>query len=65
MTLKYLMRLIPGIFIIVSVLLGLLVDKWWFALTLFVGINMMQSAFSKWCLLENILKKLGAKVCDT
>ncbi len=62
MTLKYLMRLIPGIFIIVSVLLGLLVDKWWFAFTLFVGANMMQSSFSKWCLLENMLKKLGAKV---
>lgn len=59
------MRLIPGIFIIVSVLLGLLVDKWWFAFTLFVGINMIQSSFTGWCLLEIILKKLGAKVCDT
>lgn len=62
MTLKYLMRLIPGIFIIVSVLLGLLVDKWWFAFTLFVGINMLQSSVTKRYLLENILKKLGAKV---
>ncbi len=61
MKLKNYMSLIPGIFIVVSVLLGLFYNRWWFAFTLFVGLNMMQSAFTNWCLLEKILKKLGAE----
>ncbi|NOZ84555.1 MAG: DUF2892 domain-containing protein [Epsilonproteobacteria bacterium] len=61
MKLKNYMRLLPGIFIVISVLLGLFYNKWWFAFTLFVGLNMMQSAFTDWCLLEKILKKLGVE----
>ncbi|GMT43867.1 MAG TPA: DUF2892 domain-containing protein [Deltaproteobacteria bacterium] len=61
MKLKNYMRLIPGIFIVISVLLGLFDNKWWFVFTLFVGLNMMQSAFTDWCLLEKILKKLGVE----
>ncbi len=61
MNLKAYMRLIPGFFVVASVLLGLFVNKWWFAFTLFVGANMMQSAFTDWCLLEKILIKLGVK----
>jgi hypothetical protein len=39
------------------------VSPYWFLLTLFVGLNMMQSAFSRWCLAEIIIKKykLGFK----
>ncbi len=61
MNLKSYMRLIPGLFITASVLLGLFADRWWFAFTLFVGLNMTQSAFTDWCLLEKILIKLGVK----
>ena len=59
MTIKDILRLAPGIMILVSVPLGIYQNKWWFAVTIFVGINLLQSAFTKWCLLEDILRKLG------
>ncbi|PLX67503.1 MAG: DUF2892 domain-containing protein [Denitrovibrio sp.] len=59
MTIKDILRLVPGIMILVSVPLGIYQNKWWFALTMFVGLNLLQSAFTKWCLLEDILRKLG------
>ncbi len=54
-------RAIAGLFILVSVLLGMFVNQNWFWFTLFVGANLFQSAFTKWCLMEDILKKLGVK----
>ncbi|WP_022851508.1 YgaP family membrane protein [Limisalsivibrio acetivorans] len=59
MTVKYILRLVPGIMILVSLALGLTVNQWWFALAAFVGLNLIQSAFTKWCLLESILIKIG------
>ena len=52
-------RAIAGSFILVSVGLGYFVHKYWFFLTAFVGLNLLQSAFTKWCLMEDILQKLG------
>lgn len=54
-------RAIAGLFIIVSVLLGMYVHINWLWFTLFVGANLLQSSFTKWCLMEDILKKLGIK----
>ncbi|KAA0258611.1 MULTISPECIES: YgaP family membrane protein [Deferribacter] len=59
MTVKRLMRIIPGLFVTISVILGLTVNKWWFAFTLFVGLNLFQSGFTNFCPLEKILIKLG------
>lgn len=59
MTIKDILRLVPGLFILISLALGLWVNKYWFGLAAFVGINLIQSSFTKWCLLEDILKKLG------
>ncbi len=50
-----------GIFVILSLLLGLYVHRGFFYLTLFVGINLLQSAFTNWCPLMTILKKIGIK----
>lgn len=50
-------RAIAGIFIIISVLLAMYVDQRWLWFTLFVGANLFQSALTKWCLMEDILKK--------
>lgn len=50
-------RLFAGSLVTVSIFLGYFVSAFWFFLTLFVGINMMQSAFPRWCLAENIIKK--------
>ena len=37
------------------------INQWWLAFTAFVGINLFQSGFTKWCLMENILRKLGIR----
>lgn len=57
-------RLMAGLFIILSLALGvpgspLFVNQWWLAFTAFVGLNLFQSALTKWCLMETILRKLG------
>ena len=51
-------RAIAGIFIIISVLLAMYVNQRWLWFTLFVGANLFQSALTKWCLMEDILKKV-------
>jgi hypothetical protein len=48
-----------GSVILLSVALGLLASPWWFALTAFVGLNLLQSAFTGFCPLAIILKRLG------
>lgn len=57
-------KAIAGLFIIVSVLLGIYVNQNWLWFTLFVGVNLFQSAFTNWCLMEDILRKLGVKDSD-
>ncbi len=52
-------RAIEGSFILVSVGLGYFVHRYWFFFTAFVGLNLLQSAFTKWCLMEDILHTLG------
>lgn len=52
-------RALAGTFVTVSVILGYFVSPYWFLFTLFVGLNLFQSAFTKWCLAEQILAKLG------
>ncbi len=57
------MRLFAGSMITGSLILAYFFSPYWYLLTLFVGVNMMQSAFSRWCLAEQIIKKynLGFK----
>jgi hypothetical protein len=59
-------RIVAGSFILLSLALGipgspLFVSPWWLAFTAFVGINLLQSGFTKWCLMETILRKLGLR----
>jgi len=54
-------RAIAGSFVSISVLLAVFVNINWIWFTLFVGINLLQSSITKWCLMEEILKKLGVK----
>ncbi|MFD2833554.1 DUF2892 domain-containing protein [Gramella sp. AN32] len=56
-----LVRGIAGSFILISLLLAIYVNLNWLWFTAFVGANLLQSSFTKWCLMEKILKKLGAK----
>lgn len=52
-------RALAGTFVMVSLALGYFVSPYWYLFTLFVGLNLFQSAFTKWCLAEQILAKLG------
>ena len=52
-------RVIAGIFVLASLALGWFVSPWWYLFTAFVGVNLFQSGLTKWCLMENILQKLG------
>lgn len=54
-------RAIAGIYIIISLLLAYYINLNWLWFTALVGINLFQSAFTKWCLMEKILGKLGVK----
>ena len=55
------LRGIAGGFIIVSMALGHYVHPGWYLLTLFVGLNLFQSAFTNWCPMMWILQKMGIK----
>lgn len=53
------LRLVAGLFVVLSVLLGYYVSPWFFAFTAFVGLNLFQSAFTNWCPMMAILRKCG------
>lgn len=59
MSLDHKIRMIAGGFILASLALGWWVSPWWFLFTAFVGVNLMQSSVTKWCLMEDILKATG------
>ena len=50
-----------GLMILLSLLLGHFVSPYWYWFTAFVGANLLQSGFSRWCLMEQILRKAGVK----
>ena len=61
-----LVRVIAGTFILLSLALGipgspLFMSPWWLAFTAFVGANLLQSGFTRWCLMESLLRKLGLR----
>jgi hypothetical protein len=61
MKMDHMIRAIAGTFVIGSLALAHWVSPYWHLFTLFVGVNLLQSAITKWCLMENILEKLGVK----
>ena len=54
-------RVIVGTFVLLSVVLAVYININWLWFTVFIGVNLIQSAFTKWCLLETILVNLGVK----
>jgi Inner membrane protein YgaP-like, transmembrane domain len=56
-------RIFAGSFILISLLLAHYHSPYWLWFTVFVGANLLQSGITKWCLMEDILKKLGVKPC--
>ena len=59
MPMHYAIRLVAGVFVLLSLALGYWVNPLWFLFTAFVGVNLIQSAFTHWCLMETILERLG------
>ena len=52
-------RAIAGTFVLASLALGYAHSPYWYLFTAFVGANLLQSAFTRWCLMETILEKAG------
>lgn len=66
MTSWQIVRLFAGFMILLSLALGvpqspLFVSAWWLLLAAFVGLNLFQTGFTRWCPLEVILRKLGVQ----
>jgi hypothetical protein len=61
MTVERALRLIAGSFVALSVLLGIYVNVNFLWFTVFVGANLMQSAFTNWCPMMTILRRSGLR----
>jgi hypothetical protein len=55
------LRLIAGFVVLLSLGLGVFVHPGFFWLTAFVGLNLLQSAFSRWCPMMTVLRRLGVR----
>ena len=59
MTIDRIVIAFAGAVVLLGLLLGVLVNLWWLLISAFVGVNLLQSAFSGFCPLARILKRLG------
>jgi hypothetical protein len=59
MSMERALRGIAGIFILSSLMLGLLHSRYWLYFTGFIGLNLLQSSFSDWCPMVWLLQKSG------
>ena len=55
------LRLIAGAIVMLTLALGYLVSPYWYLFTDFVGLNLFQSAFTNWCPMMTILRKIGVR----
>jgi Inner membrane protein YgaP-like, transmembrane domain len=61
MTVNRYLRLVAGFFVMLSAALSQLHSPYWLYFTAFVGLNLLQSAFTNWCPLITMLQKMGVK----
>jgi hypothetical protein len=61
MRLEEMLRAIAGLFVLASVALGRWVHPGFYLFTAFVGLNLLQSAFTRWCPMISILRALGVR----
>ncbi len=59
MTIDRIVHAVAGAFILASLLLAHFVHPAFLWFTAFVGANLFQSAFTDWCLMSRILRRLG------
>lgn len=65
MNVERMLRLIAGVFVILSVVLAWKVDMRWLFFTAFVGANLLQSAFTDWCPMKWLLERIGVEPCQS
>lgn len=63
MTIERGLRAVAGIVVLLSVSLGFFLHPAWLLLTAFVGLNLLQSAFTNWCPMVWILARFGFQPC--
>ena len=61
MTVDRMLRIVAGLFVMLSVALGHYYHPGFYLFTAFVGLNLFQSGFSNWCPMMTILRKAGLK----
>jgi hypothetical protein len=61
MTIERYLRFFAGVFTLLSVILGIWVSPYWYLFTVFVALNLVQSAFTNWCPMMTFLRLLGVK----
>ena len=61
MTIERTLRLMAGLFVLISLALGLWVNQYWYLFTAFVGLNLFQSGLTNWCPMMTFLRKLGVE----
>ncbi len=61
MTVNEALRAMAGLVVLLSLALGYWVNQNWYLLTAFVGLNLLQSAFTRWCPAMAIFRMLGLK----
>jgi len=59
MSIERYLRLIAGLFVLLSLALGYFLSPYFYLFTAFVGLNLLQSAFTNWCPMMSILRKAG------
>lgn len=65
MTIERGLRAVAGTVVLASLALATLHSPYWLLLTAFVGLNLLQSAFTNWCPMVWLLARLGLKPCVT
>lgn len=61
MTIDRYLRMIAGALVLATLALGFWVSPYWYLFTAFVGFNLFQSAFTKWCPMMDILRRFGVR----
>jgi glucan phosphoethanolaminetransferase (alkaline phosphatase superfamily) len=61
MTVERGLRLMAGVMVLLSVALTYYMSHYWILLTVFIGLNLLQSAFTNWCPAMSILRAAGSK----
>jgi len=61
MTLDRMVLAFAGCMVVLTTALGVLASPWWLAFTAFVGLNLLQSAFTGFCPLALVLKRIGVR----